>query len=185
MRNSPVHNVSLRSFSGFIRNGGAYSLAPPYVRHLQAFSTIVAHDALSPDVMDMTPARAPYRNLILLWAGVAIVMAATVIWAATQVDDPLSRYVQTDKMRHILAFGAIGLCCGLMPTRLSRLIGLGAVLTFAMAVEIIQIPIPDRSASVSDLFASWVGAFAGFGLASAVHAAWSVVRGKPSPQTRD
>lgn len=133
----------------------------------------------------MTPARTPYRNLILLWAGIALIMAATVIWAATQVDDPLSRYVHTDKMRHILAFGAIGLCAGLMPTRLSRLIGLGVVLTFAMAVEIIQIPIPDRSASVSDLFASCVGAFAGFGMAAAAHALWSVVRGKPRTQTRD
>lgn len=133
----------------------------------------------------MTPARTPYRTLILLWAGVAIVMATTVIWAATQVDDPLSRYVHTDKMRHILAFGAIGLCSGLMPTKLSRLISLGAVLTLAMAVEIIQIPIPDRSASVSDLFASWVGALAGFGMAAAVHTAWSIVRGKSRTPTQD
>ena len=44
------------------------------------------------------------------------IMAATVVWAATQVDDPLSRYIHTDKMRHLLAFGAIGLCAGLLPT---------------------------------------------------------------------
>lgn len=127
----------------------------------------------------MTFSRTRYRNLILLWAAVAIVMAATVVWAATQVDDPLSRYVHTDKMRHILAFGAIGLCAGIMPTRLSRLIGIGAALTFAMAVEIIQIPIPDRSASVSDLFASWVGAFAGFGMAASVHWLLASVRNRP------
>jgi len=78
-----------------------------------------------------------YRNLILLWAGIAIIMAGTVVWAAARVDDPLSRYIHTDKMRHILAFGAIGLCAGLLPTKLARLVGLRAsVLTFAMAVEI-------------------------------------------------
>jgi VanZ family protein len=122
-----------------------------------------------------------YRNLILLWAGIAIIMAGTVVWAATQVDDPLSRYIHTDKMRHILAFGAIGLCAGLLPTKLARLVGLGAVLTFAMAVEIIQIPIPDRSASVSDLFASGVGALAGFGLGAAIISLWEMVRERMKP----
>lgn len=126
----------------------------------------------------MTPNASLNRKLILLWAGVAIAMAAVVVWAATQVDDPLSRYIHTDKMRHILAFGAIGLCAGLLPTPVARLIGLGAVLTFAMAVEIIQIPIPDRSASVSDLFASGVGALAGYGLAAAALSLWDVVRGR-------
>ncbi len=122
-----------------------------------------------------------YRNLILLWAGIAIIMAGTVVWAATQVDDPLSRYIHTDKMRHILAFGAIGLCAGLLPTKLARLVGLGAVLTFAMAVEIIQIPIPDRSASVSDLFASGVGGLAGFGLGAAIVSLWQMVRERMKP----
>jgi VanZ family protein len=122
-----------------------------------------------------------YRNLILLWAGIAIIMAGTVVWAATQVDDPLSRYIHTDKMRHILAFGAIGLCAGLLPTKLARLVGLGAVLTFAMAVEIIQIPIPDRSASVSDLFASGVGGLAGFGLGAAIVSLWELVRERMKP----
>ena len=125
-----------------------------------------------------------HRNLIRLWAGIAIIMAATVVWAATQVDDPLSRYIHTDKMRHILAFGAIGLCAGLWPTKLARLIGLGAVLTFAMAVEIIQIPIPDRSASVSDLFASGVGGLAGFGMGAAVIALWELLRGRTKQVVR-
>ena len=122
--------------------------------------------------------KSTHRKLILLWAGIAIVMAGTVVWAATQVDDPLSRYIHTDKMRHILAFGAIGLCAGLLPTKLARLIGLGAVLTFAMAVEIMQIPIPDRSASVSDLFASGVGGLAGFGTGAAVISLWELLRGR-------
>jgi VanZ family protein len=126
----------------------------------------------------MTSPPARYRNLILLWAGIAIVMAGVVVWAATQVNDPLSRYVHTDKMRHILAFGAIGLCAGLLPTKPSRLVGLGAVLTFAMVVEIIQIPIPDRAASVSDLFASGVGALAGFGMGAAVITLWEILRGR-------
>lgn len=125
-----------------------------------------------------SPKPSTYRNLILMWAGIALIMAGTVVWAATQVDDPLSRYIHTDKMRHILAFGAIGLCAGLLPTRITRLIGLGAVLTFAMAVEIIQIPIPDRSASVSDLFASSVGGLAGFGMGAAVISLWEIMRSR-------
>ncbi len=109
-------------------------------------------------------------------------MACVVVWGAMQTEDPLSRYIHTDKVRHILAFGAIGLCAGLMPSARSRLIGLGAVITFAMLVEIIQIPIAGRTTSISDLFASGVGGFGGFGLGAAILMAWDVFRRQISPE---
>ena len=118
------------------------------------------------------------KSLILLWAGLAVVMAAVVIWGAIQPQDPLSNYVHTDKARHILAFGAIGLCAGLMPSAPTRIMALGGVLVFGLLVEIIQIPVPDREASMSDLLASTAGAFGGFGGGAAAGNLFETVRGK-------
>ena len=105
-------------------------------------------------------------------------MAAVVIWGAIQPQDPLSNYVHTDKARHILAFGAIGLCAGLMPSALTRIMALGGVLVFGLLVEIIQIPVPDREASMSDLLASTAGAFGGFGLGAAAWNLFETMRGR-------
>lgn len=123
-----------------------------------------------------------YRSLILLWAGVAVVLAGVVVWGAMQTQDPLQNYIHTDKVRHVLAFGAIGLSAGLMPSALTRSLALGGVLAFAMLVEIIQIPIPGREASLSDLFASVVGAFGGFGLGAAAWNVYEAVRERLSEQ---
>lgn len=122
------------------------------------------------------------RRLVLLWAAIAIVLMGVVVWAAVQVDDPLSNYVHTDKARHILAFGAIGLCAAFMPSARLKVVALGAVLTFALLVEVIQIPIPDRTASVSDLFASCVGAFGGYGLGAAASNVLDLMRERFSRQ---
>lgn len=116
------------------------------------------------------------KTLVRIWASVAVVMAVAVIWGATQAEDPLSQYISTDTQRHILAFGALGLCGALMPTVKARLIALGAVLGFGVAVEIIQIPIPGRGAQWKDLFASSVGAFAGFGFGAAAMGAFEWAR---------
>ena len=123
-----------------------------------------------------TSATARQRKLALTCAAIAFVMAGAILWGAMQVDDPLSRYIHTDKTRLILAFGAIGLCAGFMPSSRWRLIGLGAVIAFAFAVEAIQIPIVGRNASVSDLFASGIGAFAGFGFGAAALITWDIIR---------
>ena len=68
---------------------------------------------------------------------------------------------------HILAFGALGLLPPSMRTTGWRIRGLATALTCAIVVEMIQIPIHDRTASLSDLCASFVGAFAGFGFCAA------------------
>ena len=69
-----------------------------------------------------TSATARQRKLALTCAAIAFVMAGAILWGAMQVDDPLSRYIHTDKTRLILAFGAIGLCAGFMPSSRWRLI---------------------------------------------------------------
>jgi VanZ family protein len=120
------------------------------------------------------------ERLVLAWAIIALVLMAVIVWAAMQVNDPLSAYVQTDKMRHILAFGALGLCAAFMPTTGWRLRGIAAVVTFGMIVEIIQIPVPDRTASLSDLVASTIGSFAGLGFGSAATSLWGLIQKKPS-----
>ena len=107
------------------------------------------------------------ERLVLVWALAAFVLMGVVIWGAIQASDPLSAYVHTDKMRHILAFGALGLCAAFMPTTTWRMRGIAMVLAFALIVEIIQIPVPDRNASLKDLLASSIGGFAGFGFGAA------------------
>ncbi|MDP3736751.1 MAG: hypothetical protein Q8R02_05150, partial [Hyphomonadaceae bacterium] len=72
------------------------------------------------------------RRLALLWAAIAIALMGVIVWGAMQTDDPLSSYVHTDKARHILAFGAIGLCAAFMPSTRLKLMALGGVLCFAL-----------------------------------------------------
>ena len=114
--------------------------------------------------------------LAIVWAAIAFVLLAVVVWASRQVNDPLSVFIRTDKVQHIIAFGVLGLAAAFLPSVLWRLRALAATLTLAIVVEWIQIPIPDRTASLSDLLASLVGAFAGFGLAAALATAWELVR---------
>jgi VanZ family protein len=121
------------------------------------------------------------ERIALAWALVALVMMLVIVWAAMQVNDPLSAFVHTDKMRHILAFGALGLCAAFMPTTKWRIVGLATVITFGMLVEIIQIPIPDRTASLSDLLASVIGSFGGFGLGAAATTVLELVRPSVRP----
>lgn len=120
------------------------------------------------------------RMLVRLWASVAVVLALVVIWGAVQPEDPLQHIIHTDTQRHILAFGTIGLCAGLMPTARARVLALAGVLAFGLLIEVIQIPLPSRTASLSDLFASTVGGFGGFGLAAAAVSAVEALRGRVS-----
>jgi VanZ family protein len=122
--------------------------------------------------------RKSLRRQAIVWGVVALTLAAIVVWAAVQDSDPLSAYVPVDKVRHILAFGALGLCAAFMPSPIWRIRALGLVAAFALLVEVIQIPVPDRNASLSDLAASLVGAFAGYGFGSAAATFTGLVRGR-------
>ena len=121
--------------------------------------------------------RTSKTSLVLFWAAATLAMAVVVMWGATQPEDPLTPYIPFDKARHILGFGAVGICGGLMPTARSRLVTLAAVLALGAVVELVQIPLPGRTASIGDLFASTAGAFGGFGLGAAALSALELVRG--------
>jgi VanZ family protein len=132
-------------------------------------------------MIDPSPKQPSERMLAFVWTAISAVLAGVVIWGAVQSEDPLSPYIHTDTMRHILAFGAIGTCAAFMPSARLRIIALAAVLTFALTVEIIQIPIPDRSASWSDLFNSAIGSFGGFGLGAAATTVLDLMRENFNP----
>ena len=114
--------------------------------------------------------------LVVVWASVALVLLGVVVWASRQVNDPLSVYIRTDKMQHIIAFGVLGLLAATMRSAGWRIRALAATLTVAIVVEWIQIPIRDRTASLSDLLASIVGAFAGFGFGVAARTTLALLR---------
>jgi VanZ family protein len=122
--------------------------------------------------------------LAIVWAIVVLVLLAVVYWASRQVNDPVSVYIRTDKMQHIIAFGVLGLGALFMPTAAWRLRGLAAIVTLAIVVEWAQIPIQGRTASLSDLLASIVGGFAGFGFGAAAETALTLVRGEVSSPER-
>ncbi len=114
--------------------------------------------------------------LVVVWAIVALVLLGVVVWASRQVNDPLSVYIRTDKMQHIIAFGVLGFLAATMRSPGWRMRALAGTVTLAIIVEWIQIPIPDRTASLSDLLASIVGMFAGYGLCVAAGTAWEMAR---------
>ena len=124
--------------------------------------------------------------LVIVWAIVALVLLGVVVWASRQVNDPLSVYVRTDKMQHIIAFGVLGFLSATMRSAGWRMRALAATLTLAIVVEWIQIPIRDRTASLSDLLASFVGVFAGFGFCAAAATALTLVSSRErAPVSRE
>ena len=124
--------------------------------------------------------------LVIVWAMVALVLLGVVVWASRQVNDPLSVYIRTDKMQHIIAFGVLGALAATMRSAGWRMRALAATLTLAIVVEWIQIPIRDRTASLSDLLASFVGAFAGFGFCVAAATALTLVSSRErAPVSRE
>jgi VanZ family protein len=108
---------------------------------------------------------------LLVWAlriAVAAGLAGLMLWGGLQDDDPLSTYVQTDKMRHVVAFGAAGLFAALFFSRTrGRLLMVGVVLAFAAALEIAQPIFSTREMELEDLIASAIGVFAGYGFGTA------------------
>lgn len=113
--------------------------------------------------------------LVVVWAIVALLLLASVYLASRQVNDPLSVYIRTDKMQHIIAFGVLGGVAALIRSSGWRIRALAATMTLAAILECIQIPFPDRTVSLSDLLASIVGAFAGFGFVAAAETGLALI----------
>lgn len=108
----------------------------------------------------------------------AIALAALLLWGGLQDEDPLAEYINTDKMRHVISFGAVGVFVALFSPRItSRLIMLGLALAFAVLFEVAQPIFSDRTMSLTDLIASAIGVFSGYGCASALLSLADVLRG--------
>lgn len=113
----------------------------------------------------------------LLRIVVAVGLAALMLWGGLQDSDPMASLIATDKMRHVIAFGAVGIFAGLFFTRTpGRLAMLALGLAFAVGFELLQPVFSSRVASLSDLVSSAIGIFAGYGFALALLSAVALVR---------
>lgn len=130
------------------------------------------------------PSRLRLDRIRLLWiASFATLLAAIILWGGLQHEDPLQTVIYTDKMRHIVGFGALGLLAAMAPSPRSRLAGAIAACMFALSLEIAQHFTPDRTMSGRDFIASSIGVFAGLGFGSALLTAVGLVRAWRAPRT--
>jgi VanZ family protein len=93
-----------------------------------------------------------WRWLLWLLAGVVAVLALT-------PAPPEQLSLGWDKLNHLVAFAALGLCAmfGYRSSRTVRLSVLLALLAFGGAIELLQLLVPNRSAEWSDLLADAIG----------------------------
>lgn len=115
-----------------------------------------------------------------VWAlrsAVAAVLAGLMLWGGLQDDDPLSVIIGTDKMRHVVAFGAAGLFAALFFSRTrGRLLMVGVVLAFAAVLEMAQPIFSTRNMEFDDLLASAIGVFSGYGFGTALLSTLELIR---------
>lgn len=102
-----------------------------------------------PDTRTLTH---PWRWLLLL-----LVTAITIL--AVVPAPPRDLDLGWDKLNHLAAFGALGLCAvfGWRGSRQSRLSVLLALLAFGAVIELLQLQIPNRDGSWADLGADAIG----------------------------
>jgi VanZ family protein len=100
-----------------------------------------------------TPARTrPWRWALLLLA--ALIAALALLPAPPKQMD-----LGWDKLNHLAAFAALGLCAvfGWRSSRMARLAVLLALLAFGGAIELLQLQVPNRSGEWADLGADDIG----------------------------
>lgn len=116
------------------------------------------------------------RSRALWLCAFGAMLGGIILWGGLQTEDPLSPIIHTDKMRHVLGFGVLGLLVAMAPSPRSRLAGALAACGFALALELIQHFTPDRTMSGRDFMASCIGVFAGLGFGSALTTALELAR---------
>jgi VanZ family protein len=121
-----------------------------------------------PDVRARTR---PWRWLLLLLATVIAILAVVPV-PPRQLD------LGWDKLNHLAAFGALGLCAvfGWRGSRAVRLSVLLALLAFGAAIELVQLQIPNRSGEWTDLGADAIG----IGLGALLALLWLRRRKEPA-----
>jgi VanZ family protein len=106
-----------------------------------------------PDTRSRTRTRTrPWRWALLLLA-VLIALLAVLPAPPKQMD------LGWDKLNHLAAFAALGLCAvfGWRSSRAARLAVLLALLAFGGAIELVQLQVPNRSGEWADLGADAIG----------------------------
>lgn len=102
-----------------------------------------------------------------LLALAAVGLSALILIGGLSSQDPLEGLIPVDKVRHLLAFTAFGLCAGLSPKRwlcvLLTCCGLGLAGSLEWAQGVLT---TTRTPSLSDFSASCIGLFAGAGAGS-------------------
>jgi hypothetical protein len=122
------------------------------------------------------PSRLKLDRIRVLWiCAFGAVVAGIILWGGMQPQDPLGTLIYTDKMRHVIGFGGLGLLAAMAPSPRSRLAGAMAACIFALGLELIQHFTPDRTMSGRDFVASSIGVFSGLGFGSAVLTAAGLV----------
>ena len=99
------------------------------------------------------PPRSPRLRWLLLLLAAAITFLALVPAPPRQLD------LGWDKLNHLAAFAALGLCAmfGWRNSRAARFSVLLALLAFGGAIELVQLRIPNRSGTWTDLGADAIG----------------------------
>jgi VanZ family protein len=108
----------------------------------------------------------------LLWRWMLLLLALLITALALMPAPPRQMDLGWDKLNHVLAFAALGLCAvfGWRSSRVARLAVLLALLAFGGAIELLQLHVPNRSGEWGDLAADAIG----IGLGALL--AWSWLR---------
>jgi len=122
------------------------------------------------------------RARVLWLCAFGAVLAGIILWGGLQPEDPLETLIHTDKMRHVIGFGTLGLLAAMAPSPRSRLAGALAACGFGLGLELIQHFTPDRTMSGRDFVASSIGVFSGLGFGSALLTAVELARAWRAPK---
>jgi VanZ family protein len=103
----------------------------------------------------MAKTRPPTRP----WRWALLLLAALVAVLALVPAPPQQMDLGWDKLNHVAAFAALGLCAllGWRSPRAARLSAMLALLAYGAAIELLQLQVPNRSAEWADLGADAIG----------------------------
>jgi VanZ family protein len=93
------------------------------------------------------------------WRWALLLLAALVAVLALLPAPPRQMDLGWDKLNHLAAFGALGLCAvfGWRSSRAARLGVLVGLLAFGGTIELLQLQVPNRSGEWADLGADAIG----------------------------
>jgi VanZ family protein len=105
-----------------------------------------------------------------LWRWAMLLLGMLVAALALSPAPPRQLDLGWDKLNHLAAFAALGLCAvfGWRSSRIARAAALLALLAFGGAIELLQFHVPNRSGEWGDLGADAIG----IGLGALLALAW-------------